>query len=365
MLRWKVLNIPIDSGGARKAGAGNIRLQWFLVLVMLAVSACQRTTRENPVEFTGHSLVSPRSQENVRALIPSVVGIAAVFDYRLEFFEHELVNGQFVPEATSPTGYRLLKTTGAVTSAKKIQKVNGGGLIIYRDGRQTVILTCEHVLSSPDTVRTFYRDASGNETKIMLSRAIKKRATHHVIDQANHLEPAEILHTDSRTDLGLVTVTTRMAVGEPFTSAVAYKNEVRWGDFAFVFGYPREIKQLTMGIVSPAPYPGSFSLDVVGRYGFSGGPVFVIRPGGDLELAGIIRGVPVSKLRYLTPPPDMQPGQNLRSEEFNQIVADEYDLIEYGTVYAIGTERIGRFLQDCKALLQAKGIVLSDKLLPP
>ncbi|MCG3118093.1 MAG: hypothetical protein ALAOOOJD_00227 [bacterium] len=365
MLRWKVVNHTIDSVGARKAGAGKLKVQWLVVWALMAIFACQRSTRENPVELAGHSLVSPRSQENVRALIPSVVGIAAVFDYRLEFFEHELVNGQFVPEATSPTGYRLLKNAGAVTSAKKIQKVNGGGIIIYRDGRQTVILTCEHVLSSPDTVRTFYRDANGNETKIMLSRAIKKRATHHVIDQANHLEPAEILHTDSRTDLGLVTVTTKMAVGEPFTAAVAYKNEVRWGDLAFVFGYPREIKQLTMGIVSPAPYPGSFSLDVVGRYGFSGGPVFVVRPGGELELAGIVRGVPVSKIKYLQPPLDMQPGQNLRPDEINQITADEYDLIEYGTVYAIGTERIGRFFQESKAFLQTKGIILSDKLLPP
>jgi len=326
--------------------------------------ACGRASHTNRIDLSGHSLLSPRSQENIRALVPSVVGIVAVFDYRLEFFQHELVDGRFVPDAASPTRYRLTKGPQAIIHAKKIQKVNGGGLIIYRDGRQTLILTCEHVLTSPDTIRTFHRDTSGNETKIMTSRAVKKNETHHVIDQVNHLEPAEVIYTDSRTDLGLMTVGTKMAVGVPFASTIAYKTEVTWGDLAFVFGYPREIKQLTVGIISSAPYPGAFSLGVVARFGFSGGPVFVVRPGGDLELAGIVRDVHVNKLKYLAPPPELLSGQHLKTEDLALIAAEEYDLIEYGTVYAVGAEKIGRFLKESQQVLEKKGISLSAQLLP-
>jgi hypothetical protein len=178
------------------------------------------------------------------------------------------------------------------------------------------------------------------------------------------LLPAEILFFDPRADLGLVLIKTAPAVGEAFAFSIAYKNEVQWGDLAFTFGYPREIKQLTMGLISPSPYPGTFSMDVVARYGFSGGPVFVVRPGGDLQLAGIVRGVPVTKLRYITPPPEMPAEQNLVAEDLLLSTADEYDLIEYGTVYVVGTEKIGKFLKDSQTKLQQKGIYLPASLLP-
>ncbi len=332
----------------------------FAVLVMLG--GCAGHAKR--VDLSDYSLLSPRIQEKVRDVVPSVVGVAAVFDYQLEFFQHEQVGGHFVPDAGSPTGYRLAKIANPILSSKKIQKVNGGGVILYRDERNTIILTCEHILSLPDTLRTFYRDVAGNETKILASRGIKKRATFHVIDQINQMEPAEVLYTDARTDLGLVLVATSPALGMPFPLTIAYQNEVKWGDLAFVFGYPREIKQLTVGLISPSPYPGSFALDVIGRFGFSGGPVFVVRPGGELELAGIIRGVPVNKLQYIAPPLEVPPGQFLTKDDLSSLTAQEYDLIEYGMVYAVGAEKIGKFLKDGLPSLEKRGIYLSSHLLP-
>ncbi len=340
------------------------RLSVKLIAISFLALACGRTSHEARVDFSGHSLISPVSQENVRAVVPSVVGISAVVDYRLEFFHYEMRNGQFVPEPGSPTGYRLAAGPNAIKTAKKIQKTTGGGLIISQDSRQTLILTCEHVINSPDTVRTFFRNAEGRDTQVLSSRAVKRRETCHVINQINQMEPAEALYVDPRADLGLLLVKTSTNLGAPFPFAVAYQTEVKWGDLAFVFGYPREIKQLSMGLVSPSPYPGTFSMDVVARYGFSGGPVLVVRPSGDLELAGIIRGVPVSKLRYVAPPPELVPGQNLEVEDLKLSMVEEYDLIEYGTVYAVGTEKIGRFLKECQPTLEKKGIYLPSPLLP-
>ncbi len=341
------------------------RLQEFILPALVGFSALWGcASRDKHVESADYSLISPRTQEKVRDVVATVVGVTAVADYRLEFFQHEQVGGRFVPEAGSPTGYRLAKVAKPILISQKIQKVNGGGIIIYRDERNTVILTCEHILISPDTLRTYYRDAGGNETKVLASRGIKKRTTHHVINQINQMQPVEVLHTDARVDLGLVLVATSPTLGAPFLHRIAYQNEVKWGDLAFVFGYPREIKQLTIGMISPAPYPGTFSLDVVGRFGFSGGPVFVVRPGGELELAGIIRGVPVNKLQYVAPPPEVPPGQPLTAEDLNLLTAQEYDQIEYGMVYAVSAERIGKFLKESLPILEKKGIFLPSQLLP-
>jgi hypothetical protein len=341
------------------------RLPAFILPALAAfsiLSGC--ASRDKHVELADYSLISPRIQEKVRDVVACVVGVTAVADYRLEFFQHEQVAGRFVPEAGSPTGYRLAKVANPILVSKKIQKVNGGGIILYRDERNTVILTCEHLLTAPDTVRTYYRDASGNETKVLASRGVKKRLTHQVINQINQMLSVEVLHTDPRVDLGLVLVATSPTLGTPFPHRIAYQNETKWGDLAFVFGYPREIKQLTIGMISPSPYPGTFSLDVVGRFGFSGGPVFVVRSGGELELAGVIRGVPVNKLQYVAPPPEVPPGQPLTADDLNLLTAQEYDQIEYGIVYAVGAERIGKFLKDSTPVLEKKGIFLARPLVP-
>jgi len=339
----------------------------FILGVVLTL-ACHRAG-QNPnharPDLSSYSLISPRTQDNIRTLTSSVVGISVVVDYRLEFFQYEMAAGKFIPDAASATGYRLARQGNAVKTAKKTQKISGGGLILYQNPSVTLILTCEHVINSPDTTRTFFRDPEGRgDAKILSSRAVKRLATYHVINQINQLLPAEILSFDPRADLGLVLVKTAPALGAPYASEVAYESETRWGDLAFAFGYPREIKQLTMGVISPSPYPGTFSMDVVARYGFSGGPVFIVRPGGDLQLAGIVRGVPVHKLRYLAPPTDLPAGQNLVVEDLPLSTAEEYDLIEYGTVYVVGAEKIGKFLKDSQPQLQQKGIFLPALLLP-
>lgn len=341
------------------------RLQKFILPALVGFSALSGcASRDKHFESADYSLISPRIQEKVRGIVACVVGVTAVADYRLEFFQHEQVDGRFVPDADSPTGYRLARIANPILISKKIQKVNGGGIILYRDERNTVILTCEHILTSPDTLRTYYRDASGNETKVLASRGVKKRTTHQVINQINQMLSVEVLHTDTRVDLGLVLVATSPTLGIPFPHRIAYRNEVKWGDLAFVFGYPREIKQLTIGMISPAPYPGTFSMDIVGRFGFSGGPVFVVRSGGELELAGIIRGVPVNKLQYVAPPPEIPPGQPLTADDLNLLTAQEYDQIEYGMVYAIGAERIEKFLKESAPILEKRGIFLPRHLVP-
>ncbi|MDZ7344059.1 MAG: serine protease [candidate division KSB1 bacterium] len=338
-------------------------VRFFLALVfLLAMAGC--AGRRSPQIVTVPTLASSQLQEKIRRVVSSVVGVAAVFDYRIEFFNHELVNGKYVTDAASPTGYRLVKDETAITVTPKIQKVNGGGLMIHRDDKHALILTSHHILMLPDTLLTFERDAAGNITNVLFSRAIKKRATYHVLGQLNQLEPAEVLYTDARADLALITTTALASIGMPFPYTAAYKTEVKWGDLAYVFGYPREIKQLTLGVISPAPYPGSFALNVVGRFGFSGGPVFLIQPDGELALAGIIRGVPVSKLQYIAPPPKLLPGEHLVPEDITRLRVEEMEMIEYGIVYAIGAERIGRFLKDSLRVLERKGIFLPAYWLP-
>lgn len=304
-------------------------------------------------------------QKALREVVPSVVGVAALYSYRQEIFNHQLRNGLLVPDSTSPTGYLLATTEKkASTRPQETQKVNGVGLVLYRDDRRAVILTSAHILLKPDTINSYYRDRAVRFAQVLQARAIKTSANFFAIGQSNQFLTAEIIHTDAKTDLALLTVEASPTLGIVFPFAPAYAYDLEWGDFTYVIGYPREVRQLTSGLVSKITNPGSFILDVVARQGYSGGPVFAVHPEKGLQLVGMVRGVPVNKLAFIAPPAGLPSGQYLTENDWETSSAQEIDLIDYGTTYAIGIEVIGKFLKSCERILERQGLILDAKFFP-
>ena len=121
------------------------------------------------------------------------------------------------------------------------------------------------------------------------------------------------------------------------------------------------MKQLSTGVVSRVPFPGAFILDTVARFGFSGGPVFIVRPEGGLELAGVVRGVPANKLRYVAPPKDLPSAQVLNDQDLKGLASQEIDMIDYGTAYAVGIDFIKQFLHEADDVLKRRGIALDSR----
>jgi S1-C subfamily serine protease len=333
-----------------------------VLLVLLQIVGCSGEV-DHAARSDG-AILTADVRAQVQEVVPSVVGVTAIHDYRLETFHHALTGGRVVKDPLSVTGYRLIEGDSGLTVAQKIRESYGGGLILYRDERQSLILTCEHVLTTPDTVLEYHRDTEGNPTNVLFSRAVRLKTTVHVIDHSYQFRAAEVLGTDARYDLGLVLAGRSLTVGLAFPFAIGYHTELQWGDVVLAFGYPRKVKQITLGVVSSSPYPGTFGIDLTARFGFSGGPVVLVRPEGTLELAGILRSVPVTKIRYLAPPSDALTGQTLSPPQMSDVTVDEIDLVDYGTAYAVGVERIGQFLKEQAPFLALKGISISPVLLP-
>ncbi|MCX6137675.1 MAG: serine protease [Ignavibacteriales bacterium] len=307
---------------------------------------------------------SPYVQQNLRAVVPSVVGVGASFKYRVELYRYEMVNGKAMSDTNSPTGYRLLRGTAGLSVISRTSDTRGCGLILQSDDRNCLVLTSQHILSLPDTMIDFFRDDYGKLTDRLSYRAIKEYTSYYVIDLTNKFDPASVVVADVRSDLALVRVDPTQALNSEFPFGFTFQRELTWGDPVYVFGFPQSMKQLTTAVVSPAPYAGYFAVDAVSRHGYSGGPVLYVRPNGELELAGIIRSVPASKLRYILPPPDLPMGGSLTVEDLRNSIVAEDDLIEYGSAYVVGMEKIGKFLQESVPQLRRQGISLSRRLLP-
>ena len=340
----------------------NSRVLVAVAVCLVSSIGCSSTTSRS--DGTPLKLLTLKTQESLRRVAASVVGVGAIYDYSVEVFNYEIVGKAFMRDKTSPTGYRLVHGLRAITISDTSIDVHGSGLIVYHDERRAVILSSHHLLSASDTINTFYRDSIGKSTDVLYSRATKTKSTYYVNDQNERMKAAEVLRTDARSDLGLVLTETSLPIGSAFPYSVAYEKELDWGDVVFVFGFPRQVKQLTLGIVSPSPYPGNFVIDAVTRFGYSGGPILVVQPDGSLQLAGIMRAMAADEVRFVAPPPDALSGSYLEKEDMAQLRTDHIHLIEYGTVYGIDAERIGGFLSESKNVLAKKGIALTEKMLP-
>ena len=198
----------------------------------------------------------------------------------------------------------------------------------------------------PDTMFEYYRDISGRPTNRIASRAVKVNATCSVLDQTNTQHAARIVVEDSKSDLALVEVEASLALMSEFPCDLTFEKDLTWGDPVYVFGFPQALRQIMTAVVSPAPYPGFFTIDASVRHGYSGGPVLLVRGDGSLALAGIVRSVPGSKLRYLLPPTDLPMGASLTAEDLANTIVAEDDLPEAGMTYVVGISKIKKFLQD-------------------
>jgi S1-C subfamily serine protease len=298
---------------------------------------------------------SPAVQRNLREFVPSVVGIKAAFRYRVEFYRYELRDGLPIPDSGSPTGYQLLRGEHGRTVVSRLLDASGCGVLLQRNERGCLVLTCRHVLTMADTLIEYCRDYSGHPSDRISSRAVKVFATRSVQDQTGKEHAARILAQDPNSDLALVEMDAGTAMGPESPCDLTSEKDLTWGDPVYVFGFSRELRQIMTAVVSPAPYPGIFIIDASARHGFSGGPVLLVRGDGTLALAGVVRSVPGTKLRYLAPSNDLPAGSSLISEDLTNMIVAEEDLLEAGMTYVVGMSKVKKFLQDNTDKIRREG----------
>jgi hypothetical protein len=357
---------------ASKKAIGGNRESFFAVLgalVLVAGCAHQRQVTSSGIQ----SLLSPPLQHNIREVMESVVEVVHVREYRIEQFDYEMENGHFIHDPQSPLGFRLRGGSAlyGVIFDKEIIKAFGSGLLLLHTDRNALILTSSHLCTAQDTILTYHpshyqdgRPSPDSLPKPLFSRAIAIRTELGVRHQNQTIFKAELITNDDRNDIALLSTTWRPGLAMPFASSFAYENPPEVGDVALAVGFPDEIKQVTFGMVSAAPYPKNFSLGILGRFGFSGCPVLMVRQDNALILAGIGRGAPVSEFSMIEPPAEFVNGYYLQPDDLKRLRVRRTQQINYGSLYCVDVQRIGEFISANLPKLQERGFALPARFLP-
>ncbi len=341
------------------------RLSCIAVLSVMSILGCTRGITLNQMQ-AGVSLFSEDVKNQIKQIEKSVVGVNADIVYEIQTFEYQLRNGKLIPDRNSPVKYRLKESgqNGGVVIESDKKTLSGGGVILdynFDIGVYT-ILTSSHLVAPEDTVDIHYLDENGSATDVLFQRRIIKNISLSARGPESWRVELELLANDPVDDIAVLTAKTRRSLGPEFQSSLGYDLDLTWGDWVFLFGYPREVKQLTGGWVSESPYRGTFAVDAVVRFGFSGGPVFAVsKDKTELVLVGLIKSVPSGTFDYIAPDGSLPVGYALGQDDMMKLRVQRETVVNYGTAYCVDPKRIRAFLKLVRTPLARVGIELEPK----
>lgn len=245
----------------------------------------------------------------------------------------------------------------AVKSFQSNNTMSGTGTIIYKQGKNVAVLTCSHVVSFPDTVISYFKNKNGS-SRFIKRVSIQKSRVSYISDFPDGGE-VYLLCIDKNNDVALLgrkynEYPVRQL--EPFSGKIGSAEELEWGTFVYLFGFPMLNKMVTTAVVSSPnkDLKHSFLLDASFNRGFSGGIVVAIRDGvPNFELVGMITSVPAENYYMLTPAEkDDEDELDTESPYSGDIYIQNRSNIIYGVTRAISIETIKNFLTKNKEYLE-------------
>ncbi|MBT8399609.1 MAG: serine protease, partial [Rhodothermia bacterium] len=171
----------------------------------------------------------------------------------------------------------------------------------------------------------------------------------------------EIISIDRRADL--VIVGQELGEGDvrvpPLQLATGEMDDLQWGSFVYVLGYPAGVKMVTRGLTSRpvADNRKSFVIDATFNNGFSGGAVLAIRGGiPNLEWVGVATSSAARTEWALMPSVSegdvgLDPGRPFRGD----IYAVQKKSLRYGITICVSSDAVVQFLDRHREALHSQG----------
>lgn len=237
----------------------------------------------------------------------------------------------------------------------------GTATVIYHRQKRIALLTCAHIIYCPDTVITYFKNEQGKETEYIQNISIKFKQ-YNTIGGLPQVFDFNILAMDLESDVAIIGKELSSIPKKHipvFNYPTGKAEELNWGTFVYLFGYPKGQKMISTGIVSSPnrDKKHSFLTNASFNRGFSGGLVLAVRDGApNFELVGMTNSVSAESHFLLSPDKDYDISDyNIKRPYTGDVFTKYHRTIFYGITFAISIETINNFIKKNKPLLQEKG----------
>lgn len=247
------------------------------------------------------------------------------------------------------------------TSTSFEETASGTGTLVYNRGNTIGLLTCAHIINFPDSIETYFMTESGNSSGFLKNFSVMVKQSIYIVpfyEDGNF----EVVLKDKDLDVAVLKKDVKkqpLFRMQTMDFPLGRADELNWGSFVYVFGYPANYKMISKAIVSSPNYDKktSFIIDAVANQGMSGGIVLAIRDGvPNFELVGMVKAAP-AEYEYVLRPTKNEP-IIIGSEYKGPIIATARKNIKYGITKVLAIESILEYLQDNVEILTENGMTL-------
>jgi hypothetical protein len=234
---------------------------------------------------------------------------------------------------------------------------NGTATVIYNQNGLIGMLTCAHIIDTPDTLIKYFDD----KEQMIKSIHVLERQNRMIVGM-DEFQDFKIFIIDKEKDIALIgkKIPIEKSLKIPvFPFKPGNAEDLGWGTFTYLFGYPKGKKMLSSAIVSnPHRNKGtSFVIDASLPRGISGGVVLALRNGPpNFELVGMVNAVSADIAKVLVPDRRINPKNDRPGRPYTgKIYAKTVPRISYGIEYAITINTILEFIKMNKKELESFG----------
>jgi S1-C subfamily serine protease len=243
------------------------------------------------------------------------------------------------------------------------ESVSGTATVIYYDGKSVGLLTCAHVVDYADTIYNWY-DA---EKTALQSISVKVRQQNYISGLPDG-ENIEVVVMDTKNDIALLQKKLHPHIEKPdvFNYKSGSTQELEWGTFVYIMGYPLGNLMVTRAIVSNPDKTknGSFLTDALYNKGISGSPVFALRDGvPNFEWIGMAKSAAAGNFIYLFPDENLFDVMNTKLPYTGEVYVNKKLDINYGVTFSVTIEAIGSFIKKNRELIEHAGMNV-DAIMP-
>jgi hypothetical protein len=234
---------------------------------------------------------------------------------------------------------------------------SGTAAVVYNHEGLIGLLTCAHIIDTPDTLIRYYDD----DSTMIKSIHVLEKGTRLIIGM-NEVKDFEIFAMDRKNDIALIGKRVDIEKSKQipiFPFKTGKSADLDWGTFTYLLGYPKGKMMLSTAIISNPHCNNNraFALDAALPRGISGGVVLALRDGPpNFELVGMINAVSSDMAKILVPdrrmnPKNYHPGRPYTGDIFAKIVPR----ISYGIEHAVTIDEILNFIKNNKNRLNKYG----------
>ncbi|NGP89804.1 S1 family peptidase [Fodinibius halophilus] len=236
----------------------------------------------------------------------------------------------------------------------------GTGIVLENAFSNSLIITCQHVVSSPDTVISYFEGSDIPEETFVKSISIKHKQN-NLLFTKNRIYSFNIIAANENHDIALLSVDIRedeKLPHPPIQFGLGDSDDLKMGSFLYVLGFPSGYPMITRGITSTRPKKNKhfFLTDALFNPGISGGLVLASKNNfHDFKWVGMARSATASEENILVPRTFNKDYSKLAKPYADQAFVQKKVRISYGITQAIPINTIKDFIENHQQQITENG----------